>query len=205
MSPRYADDQLDLSVTASPRLSRWMRLPLILLGLLLVPLSLPLAYGFAIISGGGHSSPFEGSAAEFAFGVTFIAVPFLVLLLGIASLACTNRTRLKIVIGLAAAVPATFALAVCFGYLASRPHEHPELIIPAPPLGPRPVASDSPGRRKACLHRLQSRQWRVCSTRAGAGNFAQQCVRQRTRPKGGGLTGEQLQLTGQRRLSRVIP
>jgi hypothetical protein len=133
MSPRYADDQLDLGVTASPRLSRGMRLLLILLGLLLVPLSLPLAYGFAIISGGGHGSPFEGSAAEFAFGVTFIAVPFLVLLLGIASLACTNRTRLKIVIGLAAAVPATFALAVYFGYLASRPHEHPELITPAPP------------------------------------------------------------------------
>ena len=134
MSPRYADDQLDLGVTASPRLSRGIRLPLILLGLLLVPLSLPLAYGFAIISGGGHGSPFEGSATEFAFGVTFIAVPFLVLLLGIASLACTNRTRLRIVIALAAAVPATFAIAVCFGYLASRPHEHPELITPAPPL-----------------------------------------------------------------------
>jgi hypothetical protein len=134
MSPRYADDQLDLGVTASPRLSRGVRLALILLGLLLVPLSLPLAFGFAIISGGGHGSPFEGSAAEFAFGVTFIAVPFLVLLLGIACLACTNRTRLKIVIGLAAAVPATFALAIYFGYLASRHHEHPELITPAPPL-----------------------------------------------------------------------
>ena len=134
MAARYADDQLDLGVTASPRLPRGVRLVLILLGLLLVPLSLPLAYGSAIISGGGHGSPFDGGAAEFAFGVTFLAVPCLILLLGIACLACTNRTRLKIVIGLAAAVPATFGLASWFGYLASRPHDHPELITPAPPL-----------------------------------------------------------------------
>ena len=139
MSPVYADDQLDLSITASPRLSRGMRLALILLGLFLVPLSLPLAFGFAIISGGGHGSPFDGGAAEFAFGVTFLTVPLLILLLGIASLACTNRMRLKIVIGLAAAVPVMFALAVYFGYLASRPHEHPELITAAPPLGLDPT------------------------------------------------------------------
>ena len=133
MSPRYADDGFDTSITASPRLSRGMRLALILLGLLLVPLSFPLAFGFAIISGGGHGSPFDGGAAEIAFGVTFLTVPLLILLLGIASLACINRTRLKIVIGLAAAVPVIFALAVYFGYLASRPHEHPELITPVPP------------------------------------------------------------------------
>ena len=134
MSSRYADARFDLGITASPRLSRGVRLALILLGLLLIPLSLPLAFGFAIISGGGHGSPFDGGAAEFAFGVTFLTVPLLILLLGIASLACTNRTRLKIVIGLGAAVPVMFALAVYFGYLASRPHDHPELITPAPPL-----------------------------------------------------------------------
>ena len=134
MSPRYADDHFDPGITASPRLSRGIRLALTLLGLLLVPLSLPLAFGFAIISGGGHGSPFDGGAAEFAFGVTFLTVPLLILLLGIASLACTNRRRLKIVIGLAAAVPVMFALAVYFGYLASRPHDHPELITPAPSL-----------------------------------------------------------------------
>ena len=134
MGPRYADDQLDLGVTASPRLPRGVRLVLIFLGLLLIPLSLPLAYAFAVISGGGHGSPFDGGAAEFAFGATFLAVPCLILLLGVACLSCTNRTRLKIVIGLAAAVPATFALASWFGYLASRPHDHPELITPAPPL-----------------------------------------------------------------------
>ena len=139
MSPRYADDRFDLGITASPRLSRGMRLALILLGLLLVPLSLPLAFGFAIISGGGHGSPFDGGAAEFAFGITFLTVPLLILLLGIAALACTNRTRLRIVIGLAAAVPVMFALAVYFGYLASRPREHPELITPAPPLGSDPT------------------------------------------------------------------
>ena len=55
MSLSYADDQFDLGITASPRLSRGMRLALILLGLLLVPLSLPLAFGFTIISGGGHA------------------------------------------------------------------------------------------------------------------------------------------------------
>ena len=134
MRPGYADDQSDLGIPASPRLSRGMRLALILLGLLLVPLSFPLAFGFAIISGGGHGSPFDGGAAEIAFGATFLTVPLLVLSLGITSLACTNRTRLKIVIGLAAAVPAMFGLAVYFGYLASRPHDHPELITPAPPL-----------------------------------------------------------------------
>lgn len=135
MSRTYADEHFELGITASPRLSRGMRLALILVGLLLVTLSLPLALGFAIISGGGHGSPFDGGAAEFAFGVTFLSVPLLVLVLGIASLACANRTRLKIVIGLAAAVPVMFALAVYFGYLASRPHEHRELITPAPPLG----------------------------------------------------------------------
>ena len=134
MSRRYADDQFDLGITASPRLSRGMRLALILLGLLLVVVSFPLAFGFAIISGGGHGSPFDSGAAEFAFGVTFLTVPLLILLLGIASLACTNRTRLKIVIALAAAVPVMFGLAVYFGYLASRPHDHSELVTPAPPL-----------------------------------------------------------------------
>ena len=139
MSPRYADDRFDPGITTAARLSRGMRLALILLGLLLVPLSLPLAFGFAIISGGGHGSPFDGGAAEFAFGVTFLTVPLLILLLGIASLACTNRRRLKIVIGLPAAAPIIFALAVYFGYLASRPHEHPELISAAPPLSLDPT------------------------------------------------------------------
>ena len=139
MRPRHADDQFDLGITASSRLPRGMRLALILLGLLLVPLSLPLAFGFAVISGGGHGSPFDGGAAEFAFGVTFLIVPLLILLLGIASLACTNRTRLRIVIGLAAAVPVMFAVAIYFGYLASGPNEHPELITPAPPHGLDPT------------------------------------------------------------------
>ena len=139
MTPRYLDDQFDLGITASPGLSRGMRLALILVGLLLVLLSLPLAFGFAIISGGGHGSPFDGGPAEFAFGVTFLTVPLLILLLGIASLACTNRTRLKIVIGLAAAVPVMFAVAVYFGYLASRPHDHPQLITTAPPLSLDPT------------------------------------------------------------------
>lgn len=93
MSPRYADDRFDLGITASPRLSRGMRLALILLGLLLVPLSLPLAFGFAIISGGGHGSPFDGGAAEFAFGITFLTVPLLILLLGIVALACDGHNE----------------------------------------------------------------------------------------------------------------
>jgi hypothetical protein len=134
MTGRYAHDDLDLSATASPRLPRGVRLALTLVGLLLSLVSLPLGFGFAIFSGGGHGSPFDGGAAEFAFGLTFLAVPLLILMLGIACLVCTNRVRLRIVAALGAAVPLTFGLAVFFGWWASQPHDHPELVTPAPPL-----------------------------------------------------------------------
>jgi hypothetical protein len=154
MSSRYADNPIDLDVTVSPRLSRGVRLALILIGLLLVPTSFPLAFGFAIISGGGHGSPFDGGSAEYAFGILFLTVPVLILLLGIACLACTNRTRLKIVVGLGAAIPVTFALSITFGYLASRPHDHLRLITPAPPpevnLSPMTVVSSAKHVSIAC-------------------------------------------------------
>ena len=134
MRHSYARDDVDLGITASKRLSREARLALILIGLILTIGAWPLGFIFAVVAGGGHGSPFDGGATEFAMGVALLAVPFLVLLLGIACLACTNRVRLRIVGMLAAAVPATFVVAVALGHAASQPRDGGEFAMPGPPI-----------------------------------------------------------------------
>jgi hypothetical protein len=130
----YASEDVASSADADGRLPRYVRVGLILVGLVLTVGAWPMAFVFAVFSGGGHGSPFDGDAVEFAMGVAILGVPFFVLLLGIACIACTNRCRLRIVGALAAAVPVTFVIAVLLMRAASRPHSHAELATPAPPI-----------------------------------------------------------------------
>jgi hypothetical protein len=105
--------------TRSPRLARPLRIALILAGLLLVAISGPIAFVFAVIAGGGHGSPFDDGAAAFAMGITLLAVPLLIAVLGIICIVCTTRLRLRIAGGIAVSIPIVLASAIVLGHIAS--------------------------------------------------------------------------------------
>jgi hypothetical protein len=100
----YAQSELDLSISASPPLTRRIRVTLLLVGLVLLGLSLPIGFLCLVIASGGHGNPFEGSVIDVAVALEMIAVPLLLGAVGIACVMCTNRWRLRLVAAL------TFAL-----------------------------------------------------------------------------------------------
>jgi hypothetical protein len=100
----YVQSELDLSISASPPLSRRMRMALCLVGLVLLGLSLPIGFVCLVIASGGHGDPFKGSVIDVAVALEMIAVPLLLIVLGITCLACTNRWRLRLLAALTLAL-----------------------------------------------------------------------------------------------------
>jgi hypothetical protein len=100
----YTRSELDLRISASPALTRPVRVTLGLVGLTLLALSLPIGFVCLVIASGGHGNPFKGSAIDVAVALELIAVPVLLIAVGIASLVCTNHWRLRLVAALALAL-----------------------------------------------------------------------------------------------------
>ena len=99
----------------------------------------PIGFLAMVVAGGGHGSPFDGSASEWIMGAALWAIPVLMIALGIACLAATTRKRLLIVAALAAAIPLDLVLALVAGRIASEPRSGAEFARPAPPLDPKPM------------------------------------------------------------------
>jgi hypothetical protein len=103
-----------------PRLGPLARSGMLLLGACLLLLAWPVGFAAAVFSGGGHGSPFDGSAAEAVFGAAMLAIPVLMIVLGIACLAARDRFGVKVATMIALLIPADLALAVTAASLAMR-------------------------------------------------------------------------------------
>ena len=111
MGQSYARSELDLSISASPPLTRRVRVTLGLVGLTLLASSLPIGFVCLVIASGGYGDPFRGSAIDVAVALQMIAVPVLLVAVGITSLVSTNRWRLRLVAALALALGLDLLLA----------------------------------------------------------------------------------------------
>jgi hypothetical protein len=142
----YEIADFDEDLTASPGLARSTRISLILAGLLLLGLIWPVGFAALVISGGGHGSPFDGGPAEFVMGLALLAVPVIMLVLGLACLACTTRRRLRVLPFLALAVPLDLVVALVAGAYAMRsPSPRSYAVPPANTAGQAPMVAEGGG------------------------------------------------------------
>ena len=104
----------------SPRLGRWGRHGLILLGLALIAAALGLGYLLLIHVVVGLTEPVHLTGLETAFVAAELLVPFPLLATGLVALACTNRRRLRWLGGCALLVAANVAIALALNGPAMR-------------------------------------------------------------------------------------
>ena len=107
----------------------WRRWTVLLFGVVLIAAAWPVGFILAVISGGGHGSPFGHSNVETVFGAAMLAVPVLMLALGICFVAATNLGRLRIAAALALLIPVD--VAVIAGAVWQMNQPEPPVIIPA--------------------------------------------------------------------------
>ena len=112
------------------RISGWRRWTVLLLGGILIAAAWPVGFILAVISGGGHGSPFGHSLVENVFGGAMLAMPVLMVALGIAFLAATSLQRLRIAAGLALLIPVDVAVIAVAIWQMNQPE--PPVIIPPP-------------------------------------------------------------------------
>lgn len=133
--------------TAEDRLQPLTRSGMMLAGFALLLLAWPIGFGAMVIAGGGHGSPFDSNWIEAAFGVTMLAIPVLMIIIGIACLAATTRGRMRVAGMLALLIPVDLAAAVVTMQLAMRPDSvvaypvqpTPDLSRPAAAVGGGPT------------------------------------------------------------------
>ena len=101
-----------ISTEREARLRPLARSGMLLLGAILLLTAWPVGYLAAVISGGGHGSPFDGSTTEAIWGAAMLAIPLLMIAVGIACLAATNRRRLKFAGAVALLIPLDIAVAI---------------------------------------------------------------------------------------------
>jgi hypothetical protein len=84
---------------------------LCLVGIGLIVLSLPIGFVCLVIASGGHGDPFKGSVIDVAVALEMIAVPLLLIAVGITCVVCTNRWRLPLLAALTLALGLDLLLA----------------------------------------------------------------------------------------------
>ena len=103
------------------RLRAPVRAALALVGVVLLCAAGPVGFIAAVVSGGGHGSPFDGDWAEATFGAAMLAIPILMIVVGIAYASATTHRRIRIAAALTLLLPLDLAVAFTFSYLAMRP------------------------------------------------------------------------------------
>ena len=115
-------------------LPRPARLAFIVIGLALIPAAWPVGYLAMVIAGGGHSSPFDGSATEAVWGAAMLAIPLIMIVIGIACIAAKTPRRARFAGIVALALPLDLALAIGALWYLNRPD--PPLAHPVMPRAP---------------------------------------------------------------------
>src|SRR5690348_9903847 len=87
------------------------RLALMLTGIALIAAAWPIGFVAMVIAGGGHGSPFDGSASEAVWGAAMWAIPLIMIVIGIACLAARSPRRARFAGLVALALPLDLALA----------------------------------------------------------------------------------------------
>ena len=121
---------------------------MVLAGAALVLAAWPVGYIAAVFSGGGHGSPFDGDWVEAVWGAALLAIPVLMIAIGIACFAATTQRRLRIAGLVALTIPLDFAVIAGAMWQMSRPDPLPIAHPVSPPM-PDPtkmkiVAADGP-------------------------------------------------------------
>jgi hypothetical protein len=150
----------DGTARGEERISGWRRGMLLVLGGVLIAAAWPIGFILAVISGGGHGSPFGHSVVENVFGAAMLAVPVLMLALGIAFIAASSLRRLRIAAALGLLIPIDLAVIAAAVWQMDQPP--PPVILP--PADPHAVIPAAPAVQPVLAVAACSPDKRTCTT-----------------------------------------
>lgn len=96
-----------------PKFGLALRVPLVGFGIASIVAAFPLAYLILIFLGGGHGNPFGPTIwSDWVFRVALLAVPALLILLGLSGVLCANRRGLRRMAVIGALIAASMLIAI---------------------------------------------------------------------------------------------